>query len=63
MIEDLVVGLARDGFAILEAWGHEGDARLRLISVVVLKEQKLVSEKTFFLKVSEMEAAKIVKYH
>ena len=36
MIEDLVVGLARDGFTVLESRGHERDARLSLISVVVL---------------------------
>ena len=45
MIEDLVVGFARDGFAILKAWGHEGDARLRLISVVVLKGTKVLRHK------------------
>ena len=49
MIEDLVVGFARDGFAILEAWGHEGDARLGLVSVVVLKGE----QKFYFVKKSE----------
>ena len=36
VIEDLVVCFTSDGFAILEPRGHERDARLGLICVVVL---------------------------
>ena len=36
-LEHGVVGLARDPLAVLEARGHEGDAALRLVRLVILK--------------------------
>lgn len=42
MIEDLVVCLTSDGFPILKPGGHERDARLSLIRVVVLQRDGLM---------------------
>ena len=36
-LEHGVVGLARDQLPVLEARGHEGDAALRLVRLLILK--------------------------